>query len=445
MAISRNFMPPTGGSVSRRLEMPLLLDEFLLERILWPDNIDRAWRRVKANGGAPGIDGMSIKEYPDFSRDHWAEICQSLLEGRYQPSPVRRKDIPKPFGGGWRMLGIPIILDRVIQQAISQLLTPIYDPDFSDFSHGFRLGKRACDAVYHIKAGVTQGYSIAVDCDLSKFFDRVNHDVLMERLSRKVSDKRVLRLIGLYLRAGIAHEGVIQPTYEGVPQGGPLSPLLANIILDDLDKELEKRGHFFARYADDFVILVKSRRAGERVMKSVTGFLKHRLKLVVNEEKSQVIESRKCSFLGFTFPRKTIRWTSKAFAAFKRELKRLTSRSWGVSMSCRLNKITAYVRGWMGYYRISEYYSPIPELDGWLRRRVRMCYWKQWRKPRTRIRNLIRLGSRRKDAILTGISRKGYWHLARTLATQSGMTNKWLEKQGLISVRDLWNSFHYPS
>jgi len=437
-------MPPSGGSASRRLEMPLFLDEYLLERILWPDNIERAWKRVKANGGAPGIDGMSIKEYPAFAREHWVEIRQSLLEGRYQPSAVRRKDIPKP-SGGTRMLGIPNILDRVIQQAIAQLLTPFYDPDFSDYSHGFRLGRRAGDAVYHIKAGIGQGYSWAVDVDLAKFFDRVNHDVLMNRLSRKISDKRVLHLIGLYLRAGIAHEGVIHPTLLGVPQGGPLSPLLSNIVLDDLDKELERRGHYFARYADDFVVLVKSRRAGERVMQSITRFLKKRLKLEVNEEKSRVIDSRKCNFLGFTFPRKTIRWTPKGFATFKRELKRLTRRSWGVSMTYRLNKIAAYVRGWMGYYRISEYYRPIPELDGWIRRRVRMCYWKQWRKPRTRIRNLLRLGTSKKDAILTGISRKGYWHLARTLATQTGMTNKWLEDQGLISVRDLWISFHYPS
>jgi RNA-directed DNA polymerase len=249
MTISKHSMPPPGGSVSRRLEMPLFLDEYLLERIFWPDNIDRAWRRVKANGGAPGIDGMSIEEYPAFAHEHWAEIRRSLLEGEYQPSAVRRKDIPKPFGG-WRMLGIPTVLDRVIQQAIAQLLTSFYDPEFSDYSHGFRLGRRPCDAVNHIKAGIAEGYTVAVDVDLSKFFDRVNHDLLMARLSRKISDKRVLRLIGLYLRAGIVHEGIIHPTSEGVPQGGPLSPLLANIVLDDLDKELEKRGHYFARYAD---------------------------------------------------------------------------------------------------------------------------------------------------------------------------------------------------
>jgi RNA-directed DNA polymerase len=444
MTNSRPHTPPPGGSGSRRLDMPLLLDEHLLERIFWPDNMQRAWKRVKANGGAPGIDGMSIKEFPAFAREHWARIRQSLLEGTYQPQPVRRKDIPKPCGGT-RMLGIPSVLDRLIQQAIAQILTPMHDCEFSDHSHGFRLGRRAADAVTHIRHGIKQGYTTAVDVDLSKFFDRVNHDILMSRLSRTISDKRVLALIGAFLRAGICHEGTVQPTTQGVPQGGPLSPLLSNIVLDDLDRELERRGHYFARYADDFIILVKSPRAGKRVLHSITRFLHDRLRLVVNEEKSRVVAARECTFLGFTFPRQTIRWTDAAYATFRRKLKKLTSRSWGVSMEYRLNRLTAYIRGWMGYFRISEYYSPLPGLDGWLRRRVRMCYWKQWRKPRTRIRNLIKLGTRKKDAILTGLSRKAYWHLSRTLATQTGMTNTWLAEQGLISVRDLWISFHYPN
>lgn len=338
--------------------MPLVLNEYLLERILWPDNMHRAWKRVKANGGAPGVDGMSIKEFPAFAREHWAEIRQSLLEPKRsgdsrrqrkcRPQPVRRKDIPKPTGG-WRMLRIPTVLDRVIQQAIAQLMTPIYDPDFSDHSHGFRLGRRAADAVYHVQAGIKNRYSVAVDVDLSKFFDQVNHDILMHRLSRKITDKRVLRLVGRFLRAGINNDGRIEPASDGV-QGGPLSPLLANIVLDDLDNELGKRGHYFARYANDFVILVKSQRAGKRVLKSITRFLKQRLKLQVNEEKSKVVSSRECEFLGFTFPQRQIRWTQSAFDKFKSELKRLTGRSWGVSMEFRLKKIAEYIRGWMGYY-----------------------------------------------------------------------------------------------
>lgn len=294
MTTSTAHTPPPGGSGSRRLAMPLLLDEHLLERILWPDNMHRAWARVKANRGAPGIDDMSIEEFPAFAREHWAGIRQSLLEGTYRPQPVRRKDIPKP-SGGWRMLGIPSVLDRLIQQAIAQILTPIYDCDFSEHSHGFRLDRRAADAVEHVRQGIRKGYTMAVDADLSKFFDRVNHDILMARLARKISDKRVLALIGKYLRAGIAHEGKTEPTIQGVPQGGPLSPLLANIVLDDLDRELSRRGHWFARYADDFVILVRSQRAGERVLNSITRFLHTRLRLVVNEEKSQVVKAAACT------------------------------------------------------------------------------------------------------------------------------------------------------
>ena len=335
-------------------------------------------------------------------------------------------------------LTISIVLDRVIQQAIYQVLMPIFDPGFSDYSYGFRPGRSAHDAVYQIREYIREGYRIAVDMDLSKFFDTVNHDVLIHRVARKVRDKRVLRLIGMYLRAGVMVNGRLQKTLKGVPQGGPLSPLLANILLDDFDKELEHRGHRFVRYADDFIILVKSQRAGERVMASVQRFLERKLKLKVNKDKSQVAKTDHTDFLGFTFRGTKIRWSDKAFREFKRRVKKLTGRSWFVSMEYRFEKLAQYLQGWMNYYGISEYYRPITEIDHWLRRRVRMCYWKQWRRFKTRVRNLLKLGTHPGVAIPMCFSRKGPWKCARTLATQTGMTNQWLKDQGLLSVKELW-------
>jgi RNA-directed DNA polymerase len=419
-------------------------DGHLLERILSRENLQRAWKRVKANKGAPGIDKMSIEEFLEFAREQWDDTRESLLAGTYQPSPVRRVEIPKSTGGT-RPLGIPTVLDRLIQQAMSQVLGPIFDPEFSEFSYGFRPGKSAHDAVRKLREYIREGYRIAVDLDLSKFFDTVNHDVLMHRISRKVRDKRVLRLIGKYLRAGVMVNGRLGKTSKGVPQGGPLSPLLANILLDDLDKELEKRGHRFVRYADDFVILMKSQSAAERVKAGIQRFLERKLKLKINEKKSQVAPTDKIDFLGFTFKGTKIRWSDKAFRELKRRVKRLTGRSWFVTMSYRYKKLAEYIRGWMNYFGISEYYRPIPEIDQWLRRRLRLCYWKQWRYARTKVRNLRKLGTSLYTAISVAISRKGPWHLARTLATQTGMTNQWLKEQGLVSVKELWVNIHYPA
>jgi len=441
---SHDTKKPSGEVTMRRVMESPDPNDHLLERILSRENMLKAWKRVKANKGAPGIDNMSVEDFPEYARNNWDSIRESLLAGIYQPSPVRRVEIPKATGGT-RPLGIPTVLDRVIQQSIYQVLMPMFDPGFSESSYGFRPGRSAKDAVYQIREYIREGYRVAVDMDLSKFFDTVNHDVLMHRVARKVRDKRILRLIGKYLRAGVMVNGRLQATRKGVPQGGPLSPLLANILLDDLDKELERRGHRFVRYADDFIILVKSQRAGERVMLSVQRFLERNLKLKVNQDKSQVALTNQTDFLGFTFKGTKIRWSEKAFQEFKRRVKRLTGRSWFVSMEYRYKKLAQYLRGWMNYFGISEYYRPIPEIDHWLRRRLRMCYWKQWRYARTKVRKLCKLGTFLHTAISVAISRKGPWHLARTLATQTGMTNQWLMDQGLLSVKELWVNIHYPA
>jgi RNA-directed DNA polymerase len=435
---------PTGRAVRMRVAGKQPSEPISLERIVATDNIVMAWKKVKSNKGAPGIDGVTIEDFPYQFRECWQEIRTAILGGTYKPKPVKRVEIEKP-DGGIRPLGIPSVLDRVIQQAITQVIEPHFDPIFSESSFGFRPNRSAHGAVRQVQSYICDGRKIAIDADLSKFFDRVEHDVLMARVSRLIEDKRVLKLIGKYLRAGVVIGKRLQATPLGVPQGGPLSPLLANIMLDDLDKELEKRGHSFCRYADDFIILVKSLRAGRRVMKSISHYLESRLKLLVNQQKSRVVPVEKCSFLGFTFKRGKIRWTDKAFQKFKRRIRELTGRSWGVSMDYRMIKLGQYIRGWINYFGIAEYYRPIPGIDEWIRRRIRMCYWKQWRLPRTKVRNLLKLGTSVKQAVYTALSRKSYWHLSRTMATQSGMTNKWLAEQGLVSIKKLWSRIHYPA
>lgn len=435
---------PNGGVEYKRVMKEPFSNDHLLERILSTENVHQAWKQVRANKGAPGIDGVPVDEFPDAFRKLWPKIRTDLFEGAYVPSPVLRVEIPKPDGSK-RPLGIPTVLDRVIQQAIAQVMGLIFDPLFSESSCGFRPGRSAHDGVRQVKQFIGQGFKVAVDTDLSKFFDKVNHDVLMVRVARRVKDKRVLRLIGKYLRAGVMVNNRLQATPTGVPQGGPLSPLLANILLDDLDKELERRGHQFTRYADDFIIMVKSLSAGNRVMASIKRFLENKLRLRINEKKSKVVPVEECGFLGFVFVNGKIRWSEKSFLEFKRRLRLFTGRSWFVSMEYRYKKLAEYVRGWMNYYGISEYYRPIPLIDEWLRRRIRMCYWKQWRYTRTKVRHLLKLGTSQKQAIMTALSRRGPWHLSRTMATQSGMTNKWLSEQGLISVKDQWVKIHYPA
>lgn len=419
------------------MEKPALNDS-MMDLVLSSENMQKAWKQVKGNQGSPGVDGITITQFPVYLQNRWHKIKRALLSGYYIPSPVLRIDIPKKSGGK-RMLGIPTVLDRVIQQAIAQVLTPIVDPDFSEYSYGFRPGRSAHGAVKQVNAYVKSGYRYAVDLDLEKFFDKVDHDILMHLVARKVRDKSVLKLIGRYLRAGIqVDDGTIIPTSIGTPQGGPLSPLLSNILLDQLDNELERRNVRFARYADDSIILMKRQCDANSLLGDITVFLEKKLKLVVNKAKTKVAKTSECSFLGFTFKGKKIRWTDSAFKDFRYQLKYLTRRSWGVSMDYRFRKLNQYARGWMNYYGISQYYRPIQDLDDWLRRRIRMCYWKQWRYPRTKVRKLMELGIPKDFAIITGASSKSYWHLSKTFATNAGMSNKWLEEQGLVNIKRLW-------
>ena len=420
------------------------LDPVTVECVIKGDNIISAWKQVRTNKGAPGIDGITIEEFTEYAHENWKGIKQALLEGSYKPSPVKRVEIPKD-NGGTRNLGIPVVMDRVIQQAVCQVLTPVFDPHFSESSYGFRPNRSAHQAVKKVLSLIQRGYAYAVDIDLEKFFDMVNHDVLMNRVARRVSDKGILRLIGKYLRAGVVVKGRLNETPKGVPQGGPLSPLLSNILLDDLDNELERRGHQFARYADDLIILVKSKRAAYRVMESISRFLEKVLKVEVNRDKSKVVKAEGASFLGFTFTSKKLTVSERSLMRFKSELRRLTGRSWGVSMDYRYYKIRLYIQGWMNYFGIAVKYNDAVEFDHWFRRRIRMCYLKQWNRAKKRIGELIKLGAPRYHAILTGLSRKGYWHLAKTLSTNCGLSNAHLEKQGLTSIRTLWIKIHYPA
>lgn len=437
-----NTRTPTGGDVIQRSDSKPAFGDNLFECILQRDNILKAWQRVRANKGAAGIDGMTIDEFPAWAKQHWKAVVTDLKSSRYKPSPVRRVEIDKP-DGGVRQLGIPTVTDRVIQQAIAQVLTPIFDPGFSNNSFGFRPNRNGQQAVKQVQGIIKQGRRFAIDVDLSKFFDRVNHDLLMTHLGYKVRDKRLLKLIKLYLRAGIIDNQFYIESREGVPQGGPLSPLLANIMLDPLDKELEKRGHRFARYADDFTIVVKSQRAGQRVLCSISRYLENRLKLVVSTTKSHVVKTNESKFLGFTFRGGRIHWHPETLQKFKQQVRRLTNRNWGVSMKYQLFKVSQYLRGWINYFGIASGYQRCVDLDHWIRRRVRMAYWRQWRRPRTKVRSLLRLGAHVRAAIACGITSKGPWRSAKTPGIQQALSNAYLKSQGLYALRDGWIKLHY--
>ena len=415
----------------------------LFDQLFEPENMHRAWQQVRANKGASGTDSMTIEDFPLWAQTHWVQCKSQLEQGKYQPSAVRRVEIDKPDGGK-RQLGIPNVIDRVIQQAIAQILTPLFDPHFSVNSFGFRPNRSAKQAVLQVKDIIKQKRKIAVDVDLSRFFDRVDHDLLMTQLKVKVQDKRLLKLIGQYLRAGVMIGDRFEISDKGVPQGGPLSPLLSNIMLDRLDKELESRGHKFARYADDFIILVRSKRAGERVLTSITRYLATKLKLVVNKQKSQVVKVSQSKFLGFTFNRGNIKLHAKTLHIFKQKVRRLTNRNWGVSMSYQLFKIRQYLQGWINYFGVANAYQMCVELDHWIRRRVRMCYWRQWRKPRTKVQNLLKRGVRIQTAVGCGITSKGPWRSSKTPGIQQALSNVYLKKEGLYSLREGWIAVHYP-
>ncbi|MEZ5536554.1 MAG: group II intron reverse transcriptase/maturase [Thiolinea sp.] len=433
--------PPRENECQRSDENPAL-NANLLEQVVTNANIQQAWQQVRRNKGAAGVDGITIEQFTDWVKPQWSDLKEQLLTGCYFPQPVKRVRIPKDDGSD-RLLGIPTVLDRVIQQAIVQVLSPVFDPTFSEHSHGFRPNRSAHDAVREVQGYCQQKRNIAVDIDLSKFFDRVNHDKLMTLLGRRFRDKGLLQLIGRYLRAGVMDGNILLPSHEGVPQGGPLSPLLSNVMLDPLDKELEKRGHHFARYADDLIIMVKSPRAGERVLQSLTRFIENDLKLKVNTEKSQVVKSVNARFLGFSFRGKHIRWHPKSVEKFKRRVRELTNRTWGVSMGKKIRNLSVYLRGWINYYGIAHQYQPCVDLDHWIRRRVRMCYWKQWGRPRTKIRSLIQLSLPVRSAVACGRSSKGWWRSSKSQGINAALSLKYLKQQGLFSLRDGWIAFHY--
>lgn len=422
--------------------MTLNSNENLFDRVLSKENLNAAWKRVRSNKGAAGIDGISINNFVAYFKGIGQTLVQSIRTGDYQPYPVKRVYIRKPDGGE-RALGIPTVFDRVIQQAIAQIIGPIFDADFSDFSYGFRPKRSQHDAVKQLQGYIETGKRVAVDVDLSKFFDRVNHDLLMTLLGKKIPDKSLLKLIGKYLRTGAVENGCWFECREGVPQGGPLSPLLSNVVLDLLDKELEKREHNFVRYADDFVIVVNTQKAGERVMASITRFIERKLKLKVNVSKSQVAPINQCKFLGFTFHGKELVWHAKALQQFKYRVKEITGRSRGISMEKKIIELSAYLRGWINYFGIAKGYQKCIELDHWIRRRLRMSYWKMWRRVRTKIQNLMRMGVPEDLAVRCGASNKSYWRSAKTAAIHMALNNDFFANLGLISLRDRWVEIHY--
>jgi group II intron reverse transcriptase/maturase len=408
----------------------------LMEEVLRDENLKAAYERVVKNGGAGGVDGRSVDDLKEQLQKDWPRIREQLLSGSYKPSPVRKVEILKP-GGGVRALGIPTVMDRMIQQALSQALTPIFDPTFSADSYGFRPGRSPHQAVERAKEHIEAGHRWVVDLDLETFFDTVNHDVLIARVKRRVKDKRVLRLIGRYLRAGMMEGGLMSPRTEGTPQGGPLSPLLSNILLDDLDKELERRGHRFVRYADDFQVYVKSEAAGERVMASLERFLEKRLRLKVNRKKSAVGRPWKRKFLGYrttTDHKPKLKPDPKSVKRLKTKLKELFRRGRGWNLARTIREINPVLRGWGYYYRLADVEGVFEGLDQWVRRRLRLILWRQWKRPRTRARELQKRGLDRDRAKISAYNGRGPWWNAGSSHMNQAMPTSTFSQMGLVSL-----------
>ena len=411
-------------------------EERLMEEVCERENLVKAWKQVQGNKGSPGVDGKTIDETLDDLREHWPVIREQLLRGTYQPQPVRRVEIQKP-GGGVRELGIPTVLDRLIQQAVLQVLQKRWDPTFSKHSYGFRPRRSAHQAVVQAHAYIVEGYQWVVDIDLEKFFDRVNHDLLMARVAKRVADKRLLQLMRAFLTAGVMEDGLVSPVDEGTPQGGPLSPLLSNLVLDDLDRELERRGHRFCRYADDCNIYVRSRRAGERVMASVCKFLTKKLRLKVNESKSAVARPDDRKFLGFRLttgaePERLI--SPQALQRFQARVRELTSRTRGISIERMIGSLKPYLLGWRSYFGFSQDPLVFRNLDARIRRRLRMVIWRQWGKGPTRYVNLRRLGVPHMRAAVAAGSPTGLWAMSRHAAVQQALPNAYFDSLGLPRV-----------
>lgn len=413
----------------------------LMERVLAPANLKRAYHRVVSNKGAPGADGMTVAELAGYMKQYWPTLKARLLAGEYHPQAVRAVEIPKPQGGT-RQLGIPSVVDRLIQQALLQQLTPIFDPLFSDFSYGFRPGRSAHQAVEMARAHVVSGHRWCVELDLEKFFDRVNHDILMACVQRHVEDKSVLKLIRRYLEAGAMSGGVVSQRPEGTPQGGPLSPLLSNILLDELDRELERRGHRFVRYADDANIYVRSPRAGQRTMNSVERFLNQRLKLTLNRKKSRVAGSWICNYLGYGMswhqqPR--LRIASLSLGRLRDRLKELLRGARGDKMADVIERMNPVLRGWAGYFKLSQSKRPLEALDGWVRHKLRCIIWRQWKQPSTRARNLMRLGLNEARACKSAFNGRGPWWNSGAPHMNQALPKKLWDGLGLVSVLDTIN------
>lgn len=420
----------------------------ILNKILDKDNLNRAYKRVKANKGAPGVDGMTIEMALPWLKENHKELVERIRKGKYTPSPVRRVEIPKPDGGK-RKLGIPTVTDRIIQQAMAQQLMPIYEPLFSEDSFGYRPGRSAKDAIFRIKEYAEQGYTRAVVLDLSKYFDTLNHTILLNLLRKQVKDERVIQMVKRYLRSGVMENGVVMETEEGSPQGGNLSPLLANVYLNEFDWEFRRRGVPCIRYADDIVLLAKSERASERLLESSIKYLEGKLQLKVNREKSRTVSIfaiRNFKYLGFCFGKNEkgiyIRVHAKTWKKAKDKLRMLTSRSKCGSIVRSMEKIKVYMRGWLNYYSIADMKNKIEDLNGWLYRRIRMCIWKQWKLPRTRMRKLVGLGVNSHYAATIAYDRKGYWFNAGNKAVNWALNKERLTHWGFYDLATAYQSMH---